>query len=129
VWHRTAGLIGASDNTYLYKLTASTADGTTANGYNSSGEGYISTTGKPTTNNYVKLMIYGAWGFLPHEVGAYSSQYYKDYYYNGTGFALVGGSSGSGAAAGAFFVSLSSAFSNRYWNIAASLSCIPCKKG
>ncbi len=129
VWHRTAGLIGASDNTYHYKLTASTADGTTANGYNSSGEGYISTTGKPTTNNYVKLMIYGAWGFLPHEVGAYSSQYYKDYYYNGAGFALVGGTSNNGAYAGAFSVHLSFAFSLRAWNVAASLSCIPCKKG
>lgn len=128
-WHRTTGLIGAANNEYRYKLTYSTVDGTAAAGYNSDGTGYLSATGKPTASNYIKLMSYGKWGFIPFEVGAYSSQYYKDYYYNGTGFALVGGASYYGAAAGAFYVALDSAFSVRGWAIAASLSCIPCKKG
>lgn len=126
VWRRTAGLIGGANNTYLYKLTASTADGSTASAYNTNGSGYLSTNGKPTSNNYVKRMKFGAWGWLPFEVGAYSTQYYKDYYYNGTGFARVGGYSRDGASCGAFCVSLAGAVSSRHWSGGAAPSCKPC---
>jgi hypothetical protein len=129
VWHRTAGLIGGANNTYLYKLTASTADGSTASAYNTNGFGYLSIDGKPASSNYVKQMKFGAWGWLPFEVGAYSTQYYKDYYYNGTGFARVGGHSNSGADCGALCVDLRSAVSYRDWPCAAAPSCKPCSKG
>jgi hypothetical protein len=56
VWDRTAGLVGGANNTYLYKMTHGTADGSTANGYNTSGTGYLSVGNKPTTNNYVSKM-------------------------------------------------------------------------
>ena len=125
VWRRTAGLIGGANNSYLYKLTASTADGSTASAYNTNGSGYLSTNGNPTSNNYVKQMKFGVWGWLPFEVSAYSTQYYKDYYYNGTGFALVGGSSYSGAYCGAFSVALYYAVSARYWYRGAAPSCKP----
>lgn len=125
VWHRTAGLITGANGTYLYKMTASTADGSIADGYNSTGTGYPSVGGRPTANNYVKKMQFGLFGFLPIEVGAYSTQYYKDYYYNGTGFALVGGYSSSGAFDGAFSVNLAYGASYRYWHIAAAPSCKP----
>ena len=126
VWRRTAGLIGGANNSYLYKLTASTADGSTVSAYNTNGSGYLSTNGKPASSNYVKQMKFGAWGWLPFEVGAYSTQYYKDCYYNGTGFALVGGISGSGARCGAFCVALSDAVSGRGWLAGAAPSCKPC---
>ena len=129
VWHRTAGLIGGANNSYLYKLTGSTADGSTASAYNTNGSGYLSTDGKPTSSNYVKQMKFGVWGWLPFEVGAYSTQYYKDYYYNGTGFALVGGYSNNGADCGAFCVYLSAAVSYRAWHTGAAPSCKPCSKG
>jgi hypothetical protein len=129
VWHRTAGLIGGANNTYLYKLTASTADGSTASAYNTNGSGYLSTDGKPTSNNYVKQMKFGVWGWLPFEVGTYSTQYYKDYYYNGTGFARVGGFSDYGAVCGAFYILLSSDASVRFWNCGAAPSCKPCRTG
>ena len=122
MWRRIAGLIGGANNTYLYKLTASTADGSTASAYNTNGSGYLSTDGKPTSSNYVKQMKFGGWGWLPFEVDAYSTQYYKDCYYNGTGFVLVGGSSASGAACGAFYVNLNNAVSNRNWNNGAAHS-------
>ena len=128
VWHRTAGLIGGANNTYLYKMTYSTADGSIVNGYNMSGNGYPSIGNKPTASNYVKKMQFDLFGFLPIEVGAYSTQYYKDYYYNGTGCALVGGSSNSGASGGAFRVDLGTPASDRYWNIGASPSCKPCSR-
>lgn len=125
-WHRIAGLIGGANNSYLYKLTASTADGSTANAYNTNGSGYLSTDGKPTSSDYVKQMKFGVWGWLPFEIGAYSTQYYKDYYYSGMGFALVGGNSAVGAACGAFCVNLYYAVSYRRWHIGAALSCKPC---
>jgi len=128
-WRRTAGLIGEANNTYLYKLTASTADGSTASVYNTNGSGYLSTNSKPTTSNYVKQMKFGTFGWLPFEVGAYSTQYYKDYYYNGTGFARVGGASHNGASCGAFYVTLNAAVSARGWDGGAAPSCKPCSKG
>lgn len=129
VWHRTAGLIGGANNTYLYKMTQSTADGSTVSNYNTNGSGYLSVGGKPTEHNYVQKMQFGAWGWLPVAVGAYSSQYYKDYYYNGTGFARFGGSSGDGLSGGAFYVSLSIGAANRLWTLAAAPSFKPCLKG
>jgi hypothetical protein len=129
VWRRTAGLIGGANNTYLYKLTASTADGSTASAYNTNGFGYLSADGKPTSNNYIKQMKFGVWGWLPFEVGAYSTQYYKDAYYNGTGFALVGGDSYYGANCGAFCVTLGGAVLYRSWHNGAAPSCKPCSRG
>ena len=127
-WYRTAGLIGGANDTYLYKMTASTADGSTASAYNTNGSGYLSVGNKPTTSNYVKKMQFGLFGFLPTEVGSYSTQYYKDYYYNGTGFALVGGYSYGGAIVGAFSVALSAGAGNRNWYIGAAPSCKPCSQ-
>ena len=106
VWDRTAGLIGAAGNIYKYKMTYTTLDGTTTAGYSTAGTGYLSVGNKPTSNNYVSKMQYGLWGFLPIEVGAYSTLYFKDYYYNGTGYCLVGGASYAGAGDGAFYVIL-----------------------
>ena len=128
-WRRTAGLIGGANNTYLYKMTASTADGSTASAYNTNGSGYLSVGNKPTTNSYIKKMQFGLFGFLPIEVDSYSTQYYKDYYYNGTGFALVGGRSSGGAQCGAFCAVLDRGVTDRVWYFGAAPSCKPCPKG
>jgi hypothetical protein len=74
-------------------------------------------------------MKFGVWGWLPFEVGAYSTQYYKDYYLNGTGFALVGGNSAYGADCGVFCVHLSATVSARGWFVGAAPSCKPCRTG
>jgi hypothetical protein len=129
VWHRTAGLIGGSNNTYLYKMTYSTSDGSTANGYNTDGTGYLSVGNKPTTNNYIKKMQYGLWGCLPIETGSYSTQFFRDYWYDGTGYALFGGSAYYGANGGAFYAYLSNGVGARYWTFSSDLSCKPCSKG
>ena len=125
VWHRTAGLVGAANNIYKYKKTYSTADGSTADGYNTDGTGYLSVGNKPTANNYIKKMQYGLWGCLPTETGSYSTQYWKDYYYNGTGYALFGGSANSGADGGAFSATLSTGVGHRNWHLSSDLSCKP----
>ena len=129
VWHRTAGLIGATNNTYLYKMTYSTADGSSANGYNTSGIGYLSIGNKPVTNNYIKKMQYGLWGCLPTETGSYSTQFFRDYWYDGTGYALFGGAAAGGAGDGAFYAGLYRGVGSRGWGISSDLSCKPCRTG
>lgn len=124
-WHRTAGLVGNSSGGYSYKMTASTADGSSVSGYNSNGNGYLTTTFNRPASNYVRLMEFGAHGALPlNTVNGSSATYYCDYFYTGTGFALVGGSTVYGASCG-FCVNLNNAFGFRHWSIAAALSCNP----
>lgn len=126
-WRRTAGLFGGANDTYLYKMTFGTSDGSTANEYNTDGSGYLSATDRPASNWLAKEQ-FGAFGMLPAVTGAYSTQYYKDYFYTGTGFALVGGFAGYGSIAGAFSVLLVGA-GTRAWNVAAAPSCKPYPKG
>ena len=129
VWHRTAGLVGAANNTYLYKMTYGTSGGSTANGYNTDGTGYLSAGNMPAANNYIKKMQFGLFGFLPIEVGSYSAQYWKDYFYYGTGYALFGGTTYNNAGAGAFCAALSNGVGYRSWSISSDLSCKPCRTG
>ena len=123
-WHRTAGLVGGANNTYLYKMTWSTHDGSTATGYNSNGSGYLSTSGRPATN-YLYKAKYDKWGFLPIVTGSSNALYYKDYFSTGEGFALCGGTSNRGATDGTFCVNLPLAFSTPNWHIAAAPSFKP----
>lgn len=127
-WRRTAGLIGGANDTYLYKMTFSTADGSTATAYNTNGSGYLSASGRPASDWLMKEQ-FGLFGMLPVATGSYSSLYYKDYFYTGTGFALVGGRSGGGAGAGAFYVGLGVGVGGRYWDVGAAPSLKPCLKG
>lgn len=126
VWRRTAGLIGGDNNTYLYKMTASTTDGSSANGYNTDGTGYLSINGRPSEDSWIKKMQHGTFGMLPLEVGSYNTQYYKDNYWSGTGYAIVGGTSADGSYCGAFCLSTGAGVNSRWWNMGASLSCKPC---
>lgn len=124
-WHRTAGLVGAS-NGYRYKLTYGTADGSEATSYNSNGANYNLLVSTRPSFGYFSKMVYGDHGFMPLSVsGGSASKYYCDYYYNGNGFALFGGSSPSGAYGGVWYFSLYAAFGNRNWGVAASPSCKP----
>ena len=132
VWHRTAGLVGAANNIYKYKMTYSTADGSTADGYNTNGTGYLSIGNKPTTNNYIKKMQYGLWGCLPIETvetGSYSTQFFRDYWYNGTGYALFGGGATGSVGDGAFCAYLAYGVWIRGWHLSSNLSCKPCGTG
>ena len=128
LWRRTAGCVGVSGN-YKIKLTYGTADGTTVEGYNSNGNGYLDSGVIPTTG-YVKTFRYSENGFVPDiTTGGNNSTYYADYFYKGNGYLLVGGSSGNGTACGAFYFNLIDGFSRSSWNVSAALSCKPVWKG
>lgn len=126
VWHRTAGCI-LSEHEYKVKLTYGTADGTTVSGYNSTGDGYISTGTTPSTNGFAKKFKYDEHGYMPFEVGGSASTYYADYYYQNTGthYLLAGGSTGSSTFAGASSFRLDRAFALSDWSVSAALSCKP----
>lgn len=124
VWRRTRGLMGGANDTYLVKMTHSTKDGTTVDGYNTTGTGYLTVSGRPGSN-YVRNCIVGPFGYLP-KVTAGTGKY-KDYFSTGTGYALVGGYSSYGAVDGPSYFYLGYGISYRYWTISASPSCKPCK--
>lgn len=123
VWSRVAGLVGASTG-YKYKLTHGTKDGSTAESFNLTGAGYIDLpTTKPATG-WVVTMLFQPNGFwIPHTTG--SRNLFKDYYYNGNGYALVGGSAYYGAQGGFWCVSLAGAAGGWAWHVAARLSSKP----
>ena len=127
-FRRTAGCINAS-GTLKIKLTWGTADGSTTTGYNEDGSNYISNGSVCTSSNYITKMKFDQYGYMVNTVNSNtSSTYYQDYYYyysSGTKYLLVGGDSGRGSDAGAFYFALSDAPSNARWNCAAALSCKP----
>ena len=131
-YHRTAGLIGLANGNTAYKMTYGTADGTTANGYNTTGDGYhINTVARPA-NNYVKSCKFGDFGYLPlSTTGGSASTYYTDYWYTNNSaltFALVGGYSSTGAVDGVSSVALIYGSGNALWLIAAALTLKPLAK-
>ncbi len=126
-WHRTAGCISVN-RALKIKLTYGTADGSTVVGYNQTGNGYISDGTIPSSNNYVKTMVYNQYGYVPsNALDGNASTYYTDYFYQSavTRYLLVGGHSGSGNNAGAFCFNLSVEPSAASWALAASLSFKP----
>ena len=129
VWHRTAGLFGVSMG-YAYKLTHGTADGSTATAFGTTSTGYLTKAIAKPSSGHIKQMTFGKHGLLPSVTGngADSAKYYCDYYYNGTGFALVGGSSVDSSRCG-LYVLLGYAVGARDWHITAALSCKPCLRG
>lgn len=121
--YRAAGLFGTADG-YAYKLTHGTADGSTVTEFGTNANGYIPVTVARPNDGYVTKMLFGKYGMLPSAVGGSSSTYYSDYFYNGTGFSRVGGSSNGSFGCG-FSVNLSSNVSGASWAITSSLSLKP----
>lgn len=128
-WRRTNGWM-LVDGDQRLKLTNGTQDGSTANGYNEDGTGYISLGATPTgtSGGYVKKSKFTQYGLLPYEIDTDDSHYYCDgLWYNNSGarFARVGGHSIAAGHCGAFCLTLNDAASIAYWNIGAALSCKP----
>lgn len=124
-WRRTAGLVGANNDSYAVKLTYGTADGTSANGYNDTGAGYTIIPNRPTYHNYIAKMQFNEKGYFPSALGATDSTYWSDFFFSRTYYALLGGSANDGAKAGANDIYLGDAFSNSSWDDTAALSCKP----
>lgn len=128
-WQKLIGWINSS-GTQKAKLTYGQEDGSTVDGYNLTGDGYLSIGATPsgTSGGYISEMEFSDKGMFPKAISGASSTYYTDgLWYNNPGekVARVGGGSGDGARVGAFCASLGGAASYSSWDSGASLSCKP----
>lgn len=128
LWRRLYGLINVSGSVKV-KLTYGQQDGSTTDGYNLTGSGYIthgSISG--TSGGYISHMNISNRGLTPNTISGSDSTYYCDgaWYNNSqTDIALVGGGWGSAARVGAFYCDLSNAASHASASNGAAISCKP----
>lgn len=129
-WRRFAGLV-MIDYVQKYKMTRTTADGSTANDYSTSDfSGYLTGGTGPNANNYVTAMEFNEDTNFVHSAGgdaASTSTYYCDYWYqnSGTRYAIRGGACNGSLNCGAWFVHLGNAASSAGWAFGAAPSCKP----
>lgn len=128
LWRRIAGLVNVSGTVKL-KLTYGRQDGSTADGYNMDGTGYIThgTIGG-TSGGFTSHMHISKHGITPSTISGSDSTYYTDggWFNNAqTDYAFVGGGWGSGLHVGAFCCALSHAASYANAAAGAALSCKP----
>lgn len=126
LYRRIAGLINANGTTKI-KLTHTTVDGSSANGYNTDGTGYISH-GSVGSSGYISHMNVTGKGLTPNTNSGSESTYYCDYCYTNNSqvnYARVGGSWNVGSDVGPFFCSLAVAASSSGSRHGAAPSCHP----
>ena len=129
-WRRIAGWIN-SYGTQKIKLTYGQSDGSTVDGYNTDGTGYIeipNSTPNGSSGGYISKLLFGNYGYIPVISNGSATTYCCDglWFNNGQiNYALVGGDSSHGYRVGAFCANLNGAISNAGWGIAAALSCKP----
>lgn len=129
VYRSCAGLV-AVDNELKVKLTYDVQDGSTAHGYNFTGNGYLSFGTSASSGYITKMKADSDKGYIASSAGgtgAGASTYYCDYYSvntSGTRYALLGGASVYGTHCG-FSVDLNPVVSYASWTVSAALSCKP----
>jgi len=130
VSRRAQGLI-LNSLYYKIKLTYGTEDGSTCEGYNLTGDGYIDADIKCPNNNggYIKLMAVKNGILLPFTTGGSASTYYCDSLYVTTyrsiNFPTFGGYSYTGFQGGAFIFNFTHEASSSPYYIGVCLSCKP----
>lgn len=130
-WRRFAGWV-KNKTTNKIKLTYSQIDGSTVNGYNITGDGYITlnnyvVTG--TSSGYINKMTVKQNFLMPSTTDGSSSSYYTDglwFNNNAVSYAAGGGSSSDDLRCGAFATVVNTDVSIALsWNTGASVSCKP----
>ena len=122
LWKRIMGYV--CNGTVLQKMTWGKEDGSTVEGFNSTGTGYVSNGAiGSSSGSYIKSMNYNKNGMSPVTVGGAATTYECDGYWSGSGtYALFSGSSANGLICGAFTCSCNIAFSNAVWDLSAALA-------
>lgn len=128
-WRRIGGWLNVS-GVQKIKMTYGTEDGSTAQGYNTSGSGYITLTGANptgTSGGYISKCQANKYGKFPYQASGSETTYEPDglWFASGTMYACVGGYCDSGFRCGAFASVLYSAASYASWGVGASVSCKP----
>jgi hypothetical protein len=132
-WRRIAGWISTT-GVHKIKLTYGQFDGSTVDGYNTDGSGYLSTgcTTSGSSGAYLNKMAFTEYGLIPISTGGSATTYYTDgCFFNNTladGYAKCGARAGSGLIVGAFTSTTSEKISSNAWNIGSFISCKPLYK-
>lgn len=126
-WRRPNGLMNASGNIKV-KMTHSTIDGSTVEGYNRSGEGYISTGFVPpeASESYInRYEPVGKYGLFPKATSGSSTTFYCDAMWTNNGQLdqlILGGAVASGALRGVFCFHVNDLPTNTSWGVGSSPS-------
>lgn len=130
LWRRTAGWIN-DNGTQKIKITRGTHDGSSAEDYNTTGEGYISVEGATpsgTSGGYISDRVATKFGLIPCTASGSSTTNEADgLWFNNSqvDYAFCGGHWCDALLAGAFYVILDRAASYAYTASGAALSCKP----
>ena len=130
IWRRIGGWIN-DKGTQKIKITYGQSDGSTTDGYNETGSGYISIGGATPSGaigGYISKMLITDNGLIPTIASGSATTYYCDgLWFNNSrvGYVCGGGCSTDGYHVGALCSSLECASSDAGWNIGAALSCKP----
>lgn len=119
-----------SNGVQKIKMTQGTKDGSTAEDYNLTGEGYITVAeATQSFSGYISRCKTTPYGRFPIEGSGSATTYECDRVYTNVaradGYAIVGGSRSYDLSAGAFVAYLNFAPSSAYAGIGAALSCKP----
>lgn len=130
IWRRIGGWIN-DKGTQKIKMTYGQSDGSTTDGYNETGSGYISIGGATpsgTNAGYMNKMLITDNGLIPIIANGSDTTYYCDgLWFNNSqvNYTLAGGSSGNGSRVGALCSCLYYASSYSNASIGAAISCKP----
>ena len=130
IWRRIGGWIN-DKGTQKIKMTYGQSDGSTTDGYNETGSGYISIGGATpigTNGGYISKMLITDNSLIPTIASGSATTYYCDglWFDNlQVDYALVGGYFGDASPVGALSSNLADASSSTLWNFGAALSCKP----
>ena len=128
-WRRPNGLMNASGNIKI-KMTHSTVDGSSVEGFNRTGDGYISTGVRPPEASQSYINRYeplggGKYGIVPKATSGSSSTFYCDGMWTNNGQLdqlILGGSVNFGLLCGAFCFGVTDLPARTAWDVGASLS-------
>ena len=129
-WRRIAGWINYN-GTQKIKMTYGQSDGSTVDGYNTDGTGYIvipNSTPSGSSGGYISKMLITDNGLIPTIASGSATTYYCDgLWFNNSqvNYAYVGGDCSNTSLVGTLYSALNNASSNAGWYIGAALSCKP----
>ena len=112
-------------------MTYGQSDGSTTDGYNETGSGYISIGGATpsgTNGGYISKMLITDNDLIPTIASGSATTYYCDglWFDNSkVNYAFVGSNSNGTSHVGALCSSVADATSRRHWSVGAALSCKP----
>lgn len=129
-WRNIVGWINGKNKTQLIKMTYGQSDGSTVDGYNTDGSGYINAiTLDNLGKGLISSMYFTKYGLFPNETNGSTSTYYcdkNDYISNFTGYTSFGGTYyDNNDTEGMWATVLYFSLSNQSVDIGTGISCKP----